>query len=86
MPSKKTAADRFLEFAATVPPMPTSLLASAHSPVTSAEARRAARLMVGGLASDEGRIARIARNLDKLVEIKRARSAPPGSQRRGVRK
>jgi hypothetical protein len=86
MASKKTAADRFLEFAATVPPMPTSLLASARPPAISATAHRAARLMAGGLAADEGRIVRIAQNLDRLVEIKRAKSAPSGNQRRGARR
>jgi hypothetical protein len=85
MPSKKTPADRFREFAATVPPLPTSLLATAHVPAVSPEARRAAQLMVGGLGADNDRIVRIAASLDRLVQQSRARSASTGKRRRASR-
>ena len=85
MPSKKTPAERFREFAATVPPLPTSLLATGHTP-TSAQARRAAQLMVGGLEADKGRVDRIAASLDRLVELNQDQASTSGKQRRGSRK
>jgi hypothetical protein len=83
MASKKTPQDRFREFAAKVPRLPTSLLATAHAP-TSPAAQRAARLMVGDLSSDDGRIDRIAANLDRLVELNR-REASSSMLRRGAK-
>jgi len=85
MPSKKTPAERFREFAAKVPPPPTSLLATAHPPTVSPEARRAAELMVGGLDADNERIVRIAANLDRLVQLSKRQSSSPGRRRRGSR-
>lgn len=82
MTSKKNPQDRFREFAAGVPPLPTSLMATALAPTTQA-ARLAARLMVGDLASDESRIVRIATNLDRLVELNQEQTASSGRQRRG---
>lgn len=82
MASKKSPQERFREFAAGVPPLPTSLMASAHSPTTSPAARTAARLMVGDLRSDEGRIVRIATNLDRLVQLNQSQTSS-GKQRRG---
>lgn len=86
MPSKKTPADRFRELAATVPPLPTSLLATAHVPAVSPEARRAAPLMVGGLEADNDSIIRVAANLDRLVQTSKAQPSSARTQRRGSRK
>lgn len=88
MTSKKTPADRFREFAATVPPFPTSLLAAAHAPAVSPEARQVAQLMVGGLEADDDRVTRIAANLDRLVLLSKApmaRSSRAGKRRRASR-
>ena len=85
MTSKKNPQDRFREFAAGMPAMPTSLMATAHAP-SSPAARQAARLMVGDLASDEGRIVRIASNLDRLVELNQGQTSSSGKQRRGSNK
>jgi hypothetical protein len=82
MTSKKNPQDRFREFAAGVPALPTSLMATAHAP-TSQAARKVARLMVGDLSSDEGRIARIATNLDRLVELNQGQTSSSVKQRRG---
>jgi hypothetical protein len=82
MTLKKSPQDRFREFAAGVPALPTSLMATAHAP-TSPAARQAARLMVGDLSSDEGRIVRIATNLDRLVELNQGQATSAGKQRRG---
>ena len=81
MPSKKNPAERFREFAAKVSPPPTSLLACAHVPAISAEARQTARLMLGDLGTDAGRIDRIAASLDRLVQLNE--TATSGKQRRG---
>lgn len=80
MASKKSPQDRFREFAAGVPVSPTSLMATAQAPASPA-ATQAARLMVGDLSSDEGRVGRIATSLDRLVELNQAMS--PAKQRRG---
>jgi hypothetical protein len=81
MPSKKPPVERFREFAAAVSPPPTSLLAIAHVPRVSLEAQRTARLMVGDLDADTGRVSRIAASLDRLVQLNEA--AASGKQRRG---
>jgi hypothetical protein len=81
MPSKKTPAERFREFAAKVSPPPTSLLACAHVPTVSAEAQQTARLMLGDLGADADRVDRIAASLDRLVKLNEA--AASGKQRRG---
>ena len=82
MRSKKNPQDRFREFAAGMPALPTSLMATAHAP-TSQAARQAARFMIGDLSSDEGRIVRIATNLDRLVELNQGQAESSGKQRRG---
>ncbi|MBP6840026.1 MAG: hypothetical protein KBG28_13120 [Kofleriaceae bacterium] len=85
MTSKKTPQERFREFAAAMPALPTSLMATAHLP-SSPAARRAARLMVGDLSSDEGRVARIATSLDRLVQLNQRQATSTGKQRRGSSK
>jgi hypothetical protein len=85
MTTKKTPTDRFRELAARVPPPPTSLLATAHMPAVSPEARKAAQLMVGGLDANNERIIRIAANLDRLVELNKKQASIRGRRRRGSR-
>lgn len=81
MASKKNPQERFREFAAHVPPLPTSLLATASAPLPASPAtRRAAKLMVGDLASEDGRVDRIAANLERLIELNQRQTA---KQRRG---
>ena len=81
MPTKKTPAQRLREFASKVTVPPTSLLACAHFPRVSLEAQQAARLMLGDLGTDAGRIDRVAASLDRLVKLNEA--ATSGKQRRG---
>jgi hypothetical protein len=81
MPSKKNPAERFRELAAAMPEWPTSLLATAHVPAVSAQARKAAQLMVGALGADRQRVDRVAASLDRLVELNQASAS--GKQNRG---
>jgi hypothetical protein len=56
----------------------------AEVPLTFAQAAQLpTRLGVGGVATDEGRI---AQNLEKRVEIKRAKSTSLNNQRGGARR
>lgn len=84
MASKKTQVKRFRELAAALPVWPTSLLALAHVPTVSAQARTVAQQMVGGLGADKTRVDRIAANLDRLVELNQ--SSASSKQNRGTRR
>ena len=71
--SKKSKHDAFLAFAEGLPPLPTSVMATAVPPrVLSPAVRHAAELMVG--AVDSGRVASVAANLDRLVQLGQAAS------------
>lgn len=83
MRTVKSPAKRFQELAAKVSAPSTGLLATSHVPAASAATRHAARLMVGGLDADDGRITRIAASLSRLVELNQPSVSVAGKQRRG---
>lgn len=71
MPSSKKSKHDFVAFVQGLPPLTTSVMATAIPPrVPSPTVRRAAELMVG--AVDGSRVARVAAHLDQLVQLNQA--------------
>jgi hypothetical protein len=76
MPSKKERREEFMALARSLPVPPSSVLASAEPPPSaSPDVRHAAAVLVGGVDRDPERVARVERDLEKLVELKRATAA-----------
>ena len=73
----------FEELVSRLPELPTSGLASAESPPPSATSLLVAETLVGSLPGANERLARVAAQLDRLVELSKPAAEPRKRTRHG---